>query len=161
LGTKKEAWTVRRISSRWTWWYKRGSPTVFFGFLALFALLVGVPALNQQAEPLMILGPAGIALFGYLLMRWLVFPLADGVYLSDDLVIVRNGGEEDSFPITNIINVESSRMTHPERITLTLREPCRFGREVLFSPLVRWGLGLTRHPLADELIRRANGLPPE
>lgn len=152
---------MRRISSPWTWWYKRGFPILWFGFLALCVLLVALAAPGQQAPPEMVLVPAGMALFGYVLMRWLVFPLADEVYLSDDLVIVRSGAEEDSFPITNIINVESSRMMHPERITLTLREPCRFGREVVFSPPTRWGLALTRHPLADELIRRANGLPAD
>jgi hypothetical protein len=151
--------TWRRLSSKLTWWYKRGFPIYLFAFIALFTLFVILAGVNQPVPAPVYLFPAVMAVFGYVLLRWLVFPLADEVFLSDDQIIVRNGGEEDSFPITNIINVEASLMVNPERITLTLREPCRFGREVIFSPPVRWW-PFTRHPLAEELIRRVNHLPP-
>jgi hypothetical protein len=151
---------MQRISSTWTWWYKRGFPFVWFGFLALFEVLAvfGVHAQQPAAAPVLLI-PVVMAVFGYLLMCWLVFPLADEVFLSGDEVIVRNRREETSFPVTNIINVESSRMTNPERITLTLRVPCSFGQEIVFCPPFRWW-HFTRHPLADELIRKANRLPP-
>ncbi|MCI0379863.1 MAG: hypothetical protein L0215_19960 [Gemmataceae bacterium] len=90
-------------------------------------------------------------------MRWFVWSLIDQVWLAGEELIVRNRGDEDRFPVTNIINVEAS-LGNPERITLILREPCRFGREILFIPPTRWW-PLSRHPLADELIRRINKLP--
>src|SRR5437763_1307724 len=129
---------MRRISSTLTWWFKRAFPIYMFRFLALFELIAILGALAQQPVPVpFLLVPVVMAVFGYLMMRWLVFPLVDEVYLADDEVIVRNRGEETSFPVTNIINVESSRMTSPERITLTLREPCSFGQEIAFCPPFR------------------------
>jgi hypothetical protein len=98
-----------------------------------------------------------MAAFAYVLMRWLVFPLVDEVFLEDKEIIIRNRGEEDRFPITNIINVEAPLLMSPERIVLTLKEPCRSGREIVFSPPFRWW-PFTRHPIAEELIRRARGI---
>ena len=51
-----------------------------------------------------------MALSGYFLMRWLVFPLADEVFLDGDDVLVRQNDQEARFPIRNIINVDSSAM---------------------------------------------------
>jgi hypothetical protein len=152
---------MRRISSTSTWWYKKVFPIFWFGSLVVFEMLIAIfgPLARPPVPVPILLVPVGMAVFGYLLMRWLIFPLVDEVYLSGDEVIVRNRGEETSFPVTNIINVEASRMTNPERITLTLRVPCSFGQEIIFCPPFRWW-HFTRHPLADELIRKANRLPP-
>ena len=102
----------------------------------------------------------GMAAFGYFLMRWLVFPLADEVLIEDDEIIVKNRGQEDRFPITNIMNVEASLFVNPERVVLMLKEPCGFGREIVFSPPTRW-LHFSRHPIAEELIRRAHRIDEE
>jgi len=98
-----------------------------------------------------------MAALGYVMMRWLVFPLADEVWIDGDDIVVRNDGQEACFPITNIIHVENSRFMNPERITLTLKEPCAFGSEIVFSPLSRL-LTITRHPIAEELNCRAHGV---
>jgi hypothetical protein len=90
-------------------------------------------------------------------MRWLVFPLADEVFLDEDEVIVRKNGKEIRFPVRQIMNVDSSMMTNPERITLMLREPSELGREIVFSPTHRFHL-FSRHPIAEELIARSNGM---
>ena len=103
--------------------------------------------------------PALLAIFGYLMMRWLVFPLADEVFLDGDMVLVRKDGIAARFPVRQIINVEASMMTNPERITLTLREPCELGREIVFTPTFRFHL-FSRHPVTEELIGMANGLEP-
>jgi hypothetical protein len=101
--------------------------------------------------------PLGMAVFGYVLMRWLVFSLVDEVWIDGDDLVVRNQDDEDRFPITNIVNVDSSGMTNPERVVLTLRTPSRFGQEIAFSPPMRlWPFA--RHPLATELIRLAHRL---
>src|SRR5712692_3878468 len=99
---------MRRISSRWTWWYKKGVPILWFGFLGRCTFVVIVAALNQQVPAPVVLFPVGEAILVYFLMRCFIFPLMDEVYLSDDQVIVRKDGEEDSFPITNIVNVNTS-----------------------------------------------------
>jgi|SRR5579862_1536112 len=121
-----------------------------FGVLAVMTL-----AGSLSKERFLILIPLAMGVFGYVLCKVLVFPLADEAYIDGDDIVIRNRGDEDRFPISNIINVDASMMINPERITLTLREPCKFGDEIVFSPPARIGMFL-RHPLAKELIRMAD-----
>ena len=86
-------------------------------------------------------------------MRWLVAPVADEVSLDGDDIIVRNKGQEDRFPLSNVIKAESFPIW-PEQIVLMLKAPCLFGREVIFLPPGRFWR-LTSHPLAKELIVRS------
>lgn len=148
---------MRRISSRLTWWHKKAFPILWFAFLGLFSL-AGLGGVIQRRVPApQLLIPAVMAAFGYILMRRLVFPLADEVWIQEEELIVRNGNEEDRFPLSNIINVEASQFTNPERITLTLKQPCAYCREIVFSPPTRWW-PFGRHPIAQELLRRAHRL---
>jgi hypothetical protein len=148
---------MRPISSRWTWWHKKAFPIFWFAFLGLFSLAGLRGVIQKQVPALTLLIPVGLAAFGYILMRWLVFPLVDEVWIQEEELIVRNGDKEDRFPISNIINVDASQFANPERITLTLREPSTFGREIAFSPPTRWW-PFSRHPIAQELLRRAHRL---
>ena len=149
---------MRQISSSATFFHKRVFPCVWFGGIAVFACLA-FPAVIFQGAPFpMLVVPIIMAVFGYFLMRALVFDLVDEVYLSNGELIVRNRGDEDRFLVSNILNVNASTMTNPERITLTLREPCKFGEEITFSPPQRW-LPFQRHPLAKELIQMAHSAP--
>jgi hypothetical protein len=129
----------------------------WFGFLSVFMCIMIPSIVAGNESPAMLLFPLMMMAFGYVLMRFLVFDLVDEVYLDIDQIVIRNGGDEDRFSIKNIINVNASIMTNPERITLTLREPCKFGSEVTFSPTMRL-LHFGRHPLAKELIRLAHGV---
>ena len=85
---------MRRISSRLTWWNKKVFPVFWFGFLGLFAL-AWIPAVIQQQVPApTLLIPIGMAAFGYVLMRWLVFSLMDEMWIDENDVVVRNHGRE-------------------------------------------------------------------
>jgi hypothetical protein len=148
---------MRKISSSSTWWHKKAFPTLWFGFLAVFACVWTPGVVRGQVPAFTLLMPFGMAAFGYVLMRYLVFSLVDEVWIDGDDMVVRNRDEEDRFPIANIVNVDSSVMTNPERIVLTLRTPSRFGPEITFSPPMRWW-PFGRHPLAMELIRLAHRL---
>jgi hypothetical protein len=151
---------MRKISSSSTVFYKKVFPIFWFGVCG-FVSVIAVLAVFQNREPIFIvLPPIALAVFGYILMRALIFDLVDEVYLDGDEIIITNGGEVDQFAVTNILNVNASVMTNPERITLTLKKPCRFGSEVTFSPTMRLWM-FQRHPIARELIElahRENGL---
>jgi hypothetical protein len=151
---------MRKLSSGMTFWHRRVFPVFWFGFLTLWTVCAAL--LSRKAGPPLFVFfiPAVMAVFGYFLMRWLVFPLADEVFLDEDEMIVRKNGKEVRFPVRQIMNVDSSMMTNPERITLTLREPTELGREIVFSPTFRFHL-FSRHPIAEELIARANGFEPK
>ncbi|OAI52607.1 hypothetical protein AYO44_16535 [Planctomycetaceae bacterium SCGC AG-212-F19] len=126
---------------------------IWFGFLGFMTLILVPSVVQAQAPPPVVLITVGMGVFGYFLMRLLVWPLLDEVYLDGDDVVVRNKGEEDRFPFSNVINVQGSEMLNPERITLNLKQPCLFGNEIKFMPPSRW-FKFGRHPLADELINR-------
>jgi hypothetical protein len=152
----------RRISSGGTFFVKRVFPVIWFGFLGVFSLALlgalasGVP--TTQPPVLFLLMPFAMGGFGWVLMRRLVFDLADEVYDEGDGLRVRFGHDEERIPLGNIVCVDSSVMTNPPRITLTLREPGRFGSKVVFSPprSVFGSLRMAPNPVAVDLMQRVD-----
>jgi hypothetical protein len=145
---------MRKISSSTTVFYKYVFPIMWFGLCGLIIVLAVPAVMQNQAPAFVVLPPIVMTVVGYILMRALIFDLVDEAFLSGDQIIVRNRREVDQFAVTNILNVDSS-MSNPERITLTLKQPCLFGKEVTFSPPMRL-LPFGRHPLARELIELAH-----
>ena len=148
---------MRKISTRMTLWHRRVFPIFWFGFLVLWTICALVLSGRDRPPVIIFLIPAIMAVFGYFLMRWLLFPLADEVFLDGDEVIVRKNGKEIRFPVRQIMNVDSSLMTSPERITLILRERSELGKEIVFAPTYRFHF-FSRHPIAEELIAKSNGV---
>ncbi len=152
---------MRRISQN-LFFVKRVFPVLWFGFFAflMFTMLTNLGA--KGFSPMAVIFPIFMAGVGFVMMKRLVWGLADEVWDDGDALVVRDKGMESRIPLTNIINVSSSAMSNPPRITLTLREPCAFGNEVSFSPPRRFGWLVTihpgwfatMHPLAKELIQR-------
>lgn len=146
---------MRKISSGTTFFSKRVFPVMWFGFLAFFVVSAGFIGGNKF-HPEMFIPPVFMAIIGFIVMKKLVFGLMDEVWDDGDALVVRNSGMESRIPLTNIINVSSSTFTNPPRITLMLREPCAFGKEITFSPPRKF-LGFnfaSMHPVALDLIRR-------
>jgi len=143
---------MRRISSRFTWWHKKAFPVFGFGFLGVFTLIWVFAVIQQRAPALTLLFLLAIAAFSFFQMRWLVSPLIDEVFIDNDEIIVKNRGQEDRFPIANILSVKDSTFVHPERIVLTLKEPCLFGGGIVFLP--SWRLWrFWAHPIVEVLNR--------
>jgi hypothetical protein len=142
---------VRRISSRTTFWYKRLFPVFWFGVIAVIIIVM----LSAKGGPplLVILFPLAMAAFGYFLMKKLVFDLADEVWDAGDELIVRNRGREEHIRLSDIVNVSYSGFTSPARVTLTLREGGRPGREVSFCPPARL-FKFLKNPVVSDLIER-------
>jgi len=148
----------KRISSRNTFFMKRIFPVIWFGFIAVFFVTAAldwgrgrsVPAAAYLA-PLLLVG------VGYFIMRRFVFDLADEVFDEGDALLVRFGSEEERIPLAQIINVSYAGMTNPPRITLTLRNPGCFGKEVSFSPQQSFLSPFFRtNPMVNDLIERVD-----
>jgi hypothetical protein len=148
----------KRISSRSTFFYKRAFPVIWFGIIALLVAVAALSARNRPSPPIAVyVAPLLLLAIGYFVVRRLVSDLADAVYDEGDALRVRFGNEEERIPLANIINVSYAGLTNPQRITLTLRTPGRFGRQVTFSPPRRLFGGLfTDNPLVNELIERVD-----
>jgi hypothetical protein len=146
---------MKRISSKWTFFYKRVFPVWWFGFIVFFALSAILLRGSGSWAPLfpVLIAAMGMAIFGYVLFRTLLFDLVDEVWDDNDALVVKNAGVEERVTLKNVVNVGFSTMITPERITLTLREPCRLGKEFTFMPPARlWPFG--RNRIVGELIER-------
>ena len=149
----------KRISSRNTFFQKRVLPYLLFGIIALG---VAVPLLLTRGSPNappwpVFAAPLAVAIIIYVVLRKLVFDLADEVWDEHDALRVRFGDDEERIPLAEIINVSYSGITNPPRITLTLRSAGRFGREVSFSPQQSFLSPLFRpNPLVNDLIERVD-----
>jgi hypothetical protein len=147
---------MTRISSSSTFFYKRIFPLFWFGFILFFVAtgLWGAGRTHGTAIPFLV-APVFMMVIGSVLFRRLIFDLADEVWDDGDALVIRNAGTEERIALKNIINVGFSTMTNPERVTLTLREPCSLGKEVTFSPPRRF-LTLSRSPIINDLIERVD-----
>jgi len=146
---------MKRISSGSMFFTKRVFPVIWFGILALMVVF-SLSARNTQKSHFAVgalIGPAIMAVFGYFLMKKMVFDLADEVSDAGDALIVRFGSEEERVPLSEIMNVSYSYMSNPNRVTLTLRTPGSFGKEISFAP--PWQLlPFSKSPVVVDLIER-------
>ena len=147
---------MKKISSDRTGFYKKGFPAIWFGGLAIF---VGVNLFMGGPGPdiFMWVIPIFMAIVGVQFFRNLIWDLVDEVYDCGDSILVRNRGQEEMIPFSNIMNVNATTQVNPPRITLRLAVPGQFGPEITFSPVKRFSLNLfARDELADDLIARVD-----
>jgi hypothetical protein len=149
----------RRISAGKTWFYKRVFPVIFIGLIVLCLGLAIATARPGSALPLPALIVPLFALgVAWFVVRRLVSDLADEVWDEGDALRVRFGHDEQRIELANIVNVGYTFMVNPARVTLTLRNPGRFGKEVTFCPLQERFFGplIRRNPLVTDLIERVD-----
>jgi hypothetical protein len=148
---------MMKISSGSTAFYKKVFPLLWFGFLVVFvAVGLGQGGVRDQWWPMIALAIC-MAVFGFFLMKKLVWDLVDEVHDGGDFLVIRKGGEEERVPLSNIMNVSASTNMNPARITLRLVKPGRFGSEVSFALPARFSFNpFAKHPVVDDLIVRVD-----
>ena len=98
-----------------------------------------------------------MVVFGYFLMKNMVWDLMDEVHDGGDFLLVRKGSDEERVPLANIMNIDAWINMNPPRVTLRLVKPGRFGSEVTFSPPWRFSFNpFAKHPLVEDLILRVD-----
>ena len=140
---------MRRISSGWTFFYKRVFPIIWFGFLVVF---VGIGIVKGQGA-VVVFVPIAMIGFGYFLMKKLVFDLVDEVWDDGDALVAKNGGQEQRVALSDIKNVNYSPFVSPPRVTLSLRRPTVFGEQITFCAPVRL-VPFSPSPVITDLIER-------
>lgn len=148
---------MTRISSKWTFFYKRIFPVILLGFLLLFA--TGALATQRSANPppaaLFLLVAVFMAVVGFFIFRKLIFDLVDEVWDAGDALVVRNKGREERILLPNIINIGYTQFVNPPRVTLWLRTPGLFGDKVSFCPPAGFS-PFAVSPIVGELVRRVD-----
>jgi hypothetical protein len=150
---------VTLISSRMTFFSKRVFPALWFGFLGLFVISSVTATRGRQIQPALLVIPIVMSIFGYFLMKKMVLDLVDEVWDDGTELVVKNKGQIERIPLTNIINVSYSFITNPPRVTLSLRNPGLLGKEITFSPPARL-MPFSRSPIVNELIERIDAARP-
>lgn len=147
---------MQQISSRSTVLNKRIFPAFWFAIVAVIFFTFLFAHASRGRPPLVaLLAPVLMAALGYFIIKNLIGDLADQVLDAGDSLIVRFGNEQEQIPLSNIINVSYAYMMNPPRVTLTLRNPGRFGSEISFSPPQRFW-PLYKSPVIAELIKRVD-----
>jgi hypothetical protein len=151
---------MQKISSATTAFHKRVFPIFWFGSLAIVALTAIAKSNVGKANLIFLIIPCVMGVFGYFLMKNLVWDLVDEVYDCGDFLLIKNRGQERRVSLADIINVSSSEMINPPRITLRIANPIGPpGREleVTFSPKRPFTLNpFAKNPIAEDLIVRVD-----
>ena len=151
---------MNTISSKQTYFSKRVFPILWLGGVAIFLVFGLATATSHQvpADPMVLVVPVVMLVFGFVLFRKLLWDLADEVQDGGSFLLVRKGPVEQRIPLANITNVSMSQLTNPKRLTLRLRTPCEFGDEVVFipkAPLLSLN-PFARNAVAEDLMRRVD-----
>jgi len=131
-------------------------PAIFFGVpVIVVTASIGLGLYKKAPQVLAI--PIFLLAIGYVVMKNLVWDLADEVYDCGDHLLIRKGGAEEKIPLSAIINVSASIALNPPRIALRLATPGKFGDEASFSPVRPFTLNpFARNPVAEDLILRVD-----
>jgi hypothetical protein len=95
-----------------------------------------------------------MAVIGYVVFRRLAWRLVDAVDDGGDFLLVRNRGEEERIPLSNIERVSERLFMNPPLVKLHLSAPSRFGREIAFLPAYRLKAPFASSPITLDLIGR-------
>jgi hypothetical protein len=130
---------MKKLTSKTTFIYKKLFPLFWFGFLTIF-LCVGLFANIAGNGPgiMFVVIPIGMIVFGYFLMKKIVWDLIDEVYDEGSALLFRNKGTEFRVNLKDIKNVSYTTMINPPRVTLSIRYQTELGDELSFSPPASW-----------------------
>lgn len=147
---------MTKISSNATFFYKRIFPILVFAFCGAMSVLSLVSGVREKTTWDFLL-PLFMALGLWLLFRKSLWDLMDEVHDQGDALLVRNGGKEEPVPLANIMNVSMTKGLNPPRVTLRLVTPCRFGQQVVFTPVggILWTPPASL-PMIDDLMVRVD-----
>jgi hypothetical protein len=134
---------VNRISSHYTRFLKWAFPAFWFGALGLF-MLRELPSRDFGQDPVVFIGPVAMAVLGWFFFKGFVWDVVDEVLDAGEALVVRWRGAEETIRFDDIQDVRMTRLTSPQRISLHLARPGRFGAEIAFFPNAnRLGPGLS------------------
>ena len=147
---------MKKTSSKNLFITKKVFPLLWFGFLAVFIVGTILDGTFRQ-DPVFLVGPCIMLVFGVFMMKMLVWDLVDEVFDCGDSLLVKNRDEEERVLLSNIMNVSALTHSNPPRITLRLVKAGKFGTEISFSPASSFTLNpFAKNKIAEDLIVRVD-----
>jgi hypothetical protein len=146
---------MHQISSGRTGFTKWVFPALWCGSLLLVVGL-SVSDGTLERDPLLFLGPLVMLIFGLVVFRFYLWNLADAVFDHGTYLIARRRGVEARVAIDNIMNVNTSALSNPKRVTLRLVQPTALGSEIAFIPKTTFSFNpFGKVAVAESLMERA------
>jgi hypothetical protein len=134
---------VSRISSGYTRFLKWAFPGFWFGGLAWFAF----------QDPAELIAPALLMVLGWIFFRSFLWDVADEVHDTGEALRVRFRDEEETIGFDQILDVTITKLSSPQRISLRLARPGRFGESIAFFPNAnRLGPGISGGSAIAEML---------
>jgi hypothetical protein len=126
------------------------------GLTVLAILMIVLIASGRAArQPLLMGPPIFLAVFGWLVMRKTVWNVVDEVLDGGDFLLVKKGNIEERIALSNISKVKGAAFWRPQKVTLSLSNPCKLGSEVSFNPSKQfWLMQGMESPIVEELRGR-------
>jgi len=146
---------MKKISGS-TFYYKKLFPSAWLGFLAFF-FVVSLTSGAAAASVMFLAVPIIMAVFGYFFFQKMAWDLADEVYDYGDFLEFRRGQKTQRVSLNEIINIDYSHMSSPERVVVHTRQAGPIGKELAFCLPLRFHL-FSKSPLVRELIERVDAV---
>lgn len=147
---------MKKISSGATVFNKKVFPVFWFGFLAFFLAMASQGAIPAGRWEFVVM-PLAMGAFVFVVMKKMVWDLADEVHDGGSYLLIRKGSEEERVALSNIMNVSASLHSKPQRVTLRLVQPGKFGAEIAFSPKMKFSFNpFAKNPIVEDLIVRVD-----
>jgi hypothetical protein len=146
---------MTRISSSRTFFLKRILPLLYF-VIVCAPIVLGLTMPQPPPAPLLVV-PVILSVVFFFVLQKFIWDLADEVYDGGDYLLVKKGDNEERVPLSNIMNVSSTLMVNPPRVTLRLVKPGKFGKEIVFTPDRPFTLNpFSPNEIVDRLIERVD-----
>ena len=136
---------------------KNALPFIWIGFLVV--AVANIVANGKFGEVWWLFVVAGIVvvLVSFFVVKKAFGDLMDEVHDGGDFLLIRKGGEEERVPLSNVMHVDTSRISTQARITLRLVKPGKFGPEISFALPARFSFSaFAKHPVTEDLIVRVD-----
>ncbi|MEJ2406075.1 MAG: hypothetical protein P8171_17590 [Candidatus Thiodiazotropha sp.] len=144
---------MKKISGS-TFYYKKVFPALWFVFL-LFIFIASLVSGVGEESFLILTMPVVMAIFGYMVIKFRFWNLADEVYDYDNYLEFHKDGKTQKVYLNEIVNIEYSRLNAPDRILMHTRTQGPIGGELVFILPIRL-IPFTTNPLAYQIIERVN-----
>lgn len=144
---------MKKISGS-TFFFKKLFPSVWFGFLAFFSITSLLSGAATESFMFLVV-PVFMAVFGFALFKKMVWDLADEVFDEGESLLFRKGDKQQRVHLKDIININYAHMSSPERVVLQVRSKGALGKELAFTPPMRFN-PFSKTPIITELIERVD-----
>lgn len=136
--------------SKTSFWLKWAFPLAWFGaalYFPIWHIVLG------DIRPEVLIVPIGLIIVGLLIMKFVIWNLADEVHDGGDYLLFRNGSSKQKVWFQDIEDVNYNGILSPPRVTVTSRKSGPLGKKLHFQGPLTFN-PFAKPPLIQDLFAR-------